>query len=510
MRIEQLKASNFRCFPAVDLTLSPTINVVVGCNNSGKSSLLTALSLLQYPPPPSLLRAGSAGGQISIRLSLSPKETLKGFKYDRTSPLLFHYDFVKAEPQWISGTTAHRFERFDTNRPNHTIVPYFSSRRASGYDPGVSAASTSLVSGTHHQLIAKVDAANTSSLRRAKFIAACERTIGFAPSSFGYQSGKMVGLEIETSVGDYNVTLNEMGAGIPQVVGLLAELVFAKDKLFLIEEPENDLHPAALRSLLELIAVGCDDGNQFVVSTHSNIVVRTLGSTHGAKVFNVLQRDVLPIPTSSVSEVPNDPAARMDVLRSLGYELSDLELFDAFLIFEESSAENIVEAFLIPWFVPELQGRVQTVAAQGADDVEPRLIDFGRLMVFLHRQPIYESRTWILMDGDQKGKSVVESLKRNFAGWPEDRFRSFNAGEFERYYPAPFSSRVEEVLAIKDKTVKRKEKARLARDVGEWLRIEAGARQAIEESARQVIGVLREIAEEIVPKESNTSARSDN
>ena len=71
-----------------------------------------------------------------------------------------------------------------------------------------------------------------------------------------------------------------MGDGVPNVVGLLADLALTKGKMFLIEEPENDLHPSALKALLELVEDGATH-NQIVVSTHSNIVARHLGSCEG-------------------------------------------------------------------------------------------------------------------------------------------------------------------------------------------------------------------------------------
>ena len=74
------------------------------------------------------------------------------------------------------------------------------------------------------------------------------------------------------------------------------------------------------------------------------------------------------VPRSHIREVDATPAARIEVLRRLGYELSDFELWDGWLILEESSAEVIVR-YLIPWFVPRL-ARIRTVAAGGTSKVE--------------------------------------------------------------------------------------------------------------------------------------------
>jgi hypothetical protein len=57
-----------------------------------------------------------------------------------------------------------------------------------------------------------------------------------------------------------------MGEGIPHLLGLINDLCLAENKLFLIEEPENDIHPKALKRLLDLI-IQKSQSNQFVIST---------------------------------------------------------------------------------------------------------------------------------------------------------------------------------------------------------------------------------------------------
>jgi hypothetical protein len=84
---------------------------------------------------------------------------------------------------------------------------------------------------------------------------------------------------------------------------LIIYLATAKNKLFLIEELENDIHPEALKQLLELI-IEKSDGNQFIITTHSNIVMKYLGACEETKILQVtmeLNKDG--IPTSSVKDI---------------------------------------------------------------------------------------------------------------------------------------------------------------------------------------------------------------
>ncbi|MBI3234034.1 MAG: ATP-binding protein [Bacteroidetes bacterium] len=114
-----------------------------------------------------------------------------------------------------------------------------------------------------------------------------------------------------------------MGEGVANILGLIVDLCIADEKIFLIEEPENDIHPKALKTLLNLI-IEKSTTNQFFISTHSNIVAKYLGSVSDAKLFNITnnerdsEREKLFI--SRIEVVPNNHEARRRVLEDLGYE----------------------------------------------------------------------------------------------------------------------------------------------------------------------------------------------
>jgi predicted ATPase len=115
-----------------------------------------------------------------------------------------------------------------------------------------------------------------------------------------------------------------MGEGIANLVGLIVSLCMAKNKIFLIEEPENDIHLQALKALLRLIEEKSKH-NQFIISTHSNIVTKNLGSVEESKVFKVSMsfENESRLPISKVEEVENEPVARLRLLEELGYEPFD-------------------------------------------------------------------------------------------------------------------------------------------------------------------------------------------
>jgi predicted ATP-dependent endonuclease of OLD family len=72
----------------------------------------------------------------------------------------------------------------------------------------------------------------------------------------------------------------------------------ADGNLFLVEELENDIHPEGLKAILDVI-VEKSSSSQFIVSTHSNIVTKYLGSAPGAKVSKASSRSCLVVSSRS-------------------------------------------------------------------------------------------------------------------------------------------------------------------------------------------------------------------
>lgn len=298
------------------------------------------------------------------------------------------------------------------------------------------------------------------------------------------QAGLAVGVH------GYN-PIEAMGEGVSSQLGLIADLVMADGNLFLIEEPENDIHPDGLKTLLNVI-VDKSRTNQFIVTTHSNIVTRYLGAAPDSRVFEFESTyEPNAIPTSTVREVPANREARIEVLRRLGYELSDFDLWDGWLILEESSAEVIIR-YLIPWFAPEL-ARVRTVAAGGLTKVEPTFEDFRRLFLFAHLEPQYKGRASVIVDGDDQGREIVARLQQKYPDWPAGHFTTWDQPDFERYYPDRFKAEIAAALS-QEHDAKRRAKKQLLDDVKAWCAAEPeAARTAFDQSAAEVIAKLRGI-----------------
>lgn len=505
MKVDSLRVRNFRSFADSGLLELGAINVLIGENNSGKSSLLKALNFLQMrnlPLRPDI-RVGEKSCHVEIQVSGVPSEHLW---YKANHPVVRHVISLPPpergvqKPNWqiitndrtISEETYYQLENCE---PNHFIVPFLSKRKIPLFSEDISLNATIMVQEDMGNLSAKLSRiANPSFPFFSQFEASCRDILGFLVTAIPSEKGQVPGVYLPSGE---TIEVKNMGEGVANIVQLLINLATSENKLFLIEELENDIHPGALKSLLDLIVVS-SKRNQFVISTHSNIVVRNLCSEPNSKLWRIQTTPKeLPFKSTAV-EVEPTSEARQKVLTELGYSLSDFGLWSGYLILEESSAERIIRDYLIPFFVPDLH-RVRTVSASGVGNVEPTFTELNRLALFMHLEPMYTGKAWVIVDGDEPGRKLINDLKGKYRSWDEKHFRCFTEPSFENYYPAEFSDRVRKVLENTNKEQKRREKKELLDQVIAWLdEDEVRARKALDQSAREVIELLGEIQTNII------------
>lgn len=77
MKVSKVTLNNIRGYENSEIELSPKINLVVGENNSGKTTILKSLLLLQYPLAiiPSDVRGDRNHGFVELKLSEDIKIT---------------------------------------------------------------------------------------------------------------------------------------------------------------------------------------------------------------------------------------------------------------------------------------------------------------------------------------------------------------------------------------------------------------------------------------------------
>jgi predicted ATP-dependent endonuclease of OLD family len=490
MKFTRIQLHDFRCFEHADIELKP-ITVLIGPNNAGKSSILRAISVLQMGGTLSSadIRSGARHAEIVINRNESRPKSI--FSDELSDSGLVRIVLDQSEKISLVDDSGGSIPRYANAEPDNCIIPYYSKRKIHGYTEEVRGQYASGEFNMNY-LSSKLSRITVPTFpgHRA-YVEACDHILGFTLGAIPSERGSTPGRYLPDG---RSLTLEQMGDGVPSIVALLIELVTACGKVFLIEEPENDLHPSALKALLEII-LSTSDRNQFIVSTHSNIVLQYLGGESGS----IYEITPVPgeIPTSSAVKIADTSAARTAVLRKLGYALSDFDLWDGWIILEESSAERIIRDFLVPLFTPRLTS-IRLLAANGVDDAEATFAALHRMVRFTHLEEAYRFTTWVRLDGDKAGKDIVGRLQQTYKQANTDQFGAFSEANFEKYYPAHFASQVSEAISVVDRQARRIAKKRLLDDVIDWLREDAlRARQALAESAAEIIDFLRAVERKV-------------
>jgi len=520
--VSSLKIQNLKAFKdSGEFALDRRMNIITGHNNTGKSIILKALYTMQYlGVDPSDFRIDSRFADIYITLDdVDEAALLRHFSIDYLIPTLEddkHSLIIKIQHTKsyqgnnIVGTGTNYnmlgiqggasvippnkgLQNIPRETPNNFIYPYFSKRKATSFNKSIDRRIATTVTESLNDLVNKVDFLTLGNLPiQQEFRKLCSQILGFPLDVFPVEGGKSIGLSIDLY---RNIPIEAMGDGVPHIVGLIANLCMAQNQLFLIEEIENDIHPEALKNLLNLI-IEKSETNQFVVTTHSDIVMRYLGAIPGSKIYQIslLPLDEENIPTARWELIGGSVKERRILLDHLGYDLSDAWQWAGWLFLEESTAEMFINHLLIPYFIPNLKYKLRTISADGNSQVEVKFNDFYRLFLFVHLSSIYESKAWVYLDNDDEGKKIAEALREKFKTWNPDHFSTFSKKSFEEYYPEYFHEGVERVLALPHGQNKQKEKGKLVENVLKWARENEGAaKEAIAKSAAEIIDILKRI-----------------
>lgn len=510
MKLQRLDLTEVRSYSGENrIEFSPGINLLVGPNNCGKSTIIAALKILQgeqgrmnQPRMHQMIRKGKGAARIRYvfsDLDESYSAILGPGPHGKNGAIQLDWTRTTVM-QWMqcdeSGTEQGKRRNLEavipSEEPKNLFYYFLNSRRPQQYQGGIGRSAEARIGENYMFLPAKID--RLSSLgnpKTVKFQKQIKDILGISLCAAGAPSDNQKVAGMYCNDAEDFIELDELGAGVSQVAALLADLTMARHKIFLIEEPENDLHPEALVKLLREIRAASSQ-NQFIISTHSNIVVSRLGADPTARVLSLQLKNDQNVPTTSVTRLGESAAERAALLERLGYTVEDFGLLHSgYLLLEESSAEHVIRNAFMPLFTPGLVGRVKTFASGGVGKVVKRFEAIHGLFVFLHTTEVYRNRTWVRIDAGEDSQEVILRLRDTY-GEPNERFGTWQKSQFEHYYPPHLSSEVTAALGITDRIQKAEAKGALARKVVEWaLANPDEARRHFSAMAADVIAALR-------------------
>ena len=147
--ISKLRIENLRSFSSAELEFSPGINILIGRNNSGKSTILQSILLLQSPVLAGSDIRSSSGGNLSAFIEIhylsNQIDPVQLGNPNIPEKYTISTSGFSLESSIGSRSSGVWIERFQSVEPNNLIYPYLSKRKVGGFSEQINQAITTSV-----------------------------------------------------------------------------------------------------------------------------------------------------------------------------------------------------------------------------------------------------------------------------------------------------------------------------------------------------------------------------
>lgn len=453
--IKELLVQNFKSFTSFSLTLNDDLNIVVGNNEAGKSTILEALGLaltkrlngrpIEYELSPyhfnrvcaaAYLKDLAAGNKPAL-----PRIAIELYLDDRPefAPLRGSNNSKKADAVGLKleivfdEAYKEEYARLLEDKTEKKVIPaeYYQVNWLSFANAAITARSVPinvyyidattirLQSGTDYYVQTIISDSLTPKDKVALAIAyrGLKEQFSSTPSIQSINKGLSKGAITDKDL-TLSIDISQKSSWETNLIPHLDELPFqlagkgeqtalkvmlALDRkaeasdVILIEEPENHLSFSSMNKLIDKIAAKCA-GKQIVITTHSAYVLNKLGIE---KVFLLHNGK-----TTSLAELPGDTQNYFKKLS--GYDTLRLILADWAILVEGPSDELIVQkAYLVKHGKLPIQ--------QGVDVINVRGLSFSR---FLDIAVLLKKRVAVVTDNDGDYQKKVVEKYQSYKGSP--------------------------------------------------------------------------------------------
>lgn len=320
--LRSLKIENFRCFPSFELNQLGRVNLLVGTNNSGKTSILEAIQLLCSGASLETLRdiiinrgeyiltevteervrkreldvrhlfyghEINVGSKISIFakndseseslvVSVEPSPQLNLF--EDWQEIVLHIDWLAKEKDSVtlplssnSGIPVDYLRRFRRDPKNQIVKTQFVTVSSLTADAMIELFDRVVLQPEEVLITEALKTIEPSIDRIASFSAEKYRVLG-----------SRSGFVVRLTNSNQRIPIGSMGDGIWRILGLTLALVNAKNGILLVDEIDTGLHFSALSDMWKLVWKTAKDLNvQVFATTHSSDCWKSLDAIANAE-----------------------------------------------------------------------------------------------------------------------------------------------------------------------------------------------------------------------------------
>ena len=233
-----------------------------------------------------------------------------------------------------------------------------------------------------------------------------------------------------------------------QIYSIVSNIELVKNSdaiIFIIEEPENNLHPEMqkkiphfLNKIIEDLSEEIKDKVKFFISTHSPFVLGQISNFSNRQKAYLLKDGMLSDAEENICESSNGifgGKCAWLVGKILGAEITDLGYPENYCILEEASLEFILKTLS----EKEILKNIQFISAGGWTKIE-KVIDLTKNLqtatLLVKCNPYYFDKFIIILDNtyhfNKKDKEKIESMKEKIK--PQERFIELKNQNIEDYY----------------------------------------------------------------------------
>lgn len=330
--IQRVWLKRFKQFEDFTLELG-RFNVLVGPNNSGKSTLLQTIDLLY-----SLLKLLRDGDHLAragryVPAGVLPVASIKDLFWRRQTRSANENISVVIGAEFADGSSVelgirHLFGNMNARVIQQTGVdrdrldelvghPAVWVPSAVGIVPDeeyrTAARRTSMIfAGRHNEVLRNllVQLKETSPDQFGRLLEILEERFGARLEAVGFDETQDEYVRADFASGsDVRHDLYSAGSGFIQVVQLLAFVMAQSPSIVLLDEPDAHLHSSLQRAVIEILDdIGRDEGYQVVVATHSKEIINFIDPS---RLIFVNAEQALAAPMS-------DEVTPLEMLKTLG------------------------------------------------------------------------------------------------------------------------------------------------------------------------------------------------